>query len=193
MTKKTDNYYILTLTFGHGQTYKSVSKGEWRLLGKFWMGHLMKSTRSQFTWVKMNQTDAGPLLLQFLYRCPHEDLTFNMSSHLPAPCGMNSHVVDRLDESAPITQDHLITHQYDPFNCAIHLIGAAFGIRLNVFVGAVLICNPSLYNPRNTIWIGVIVCNILTLVMGLFEVWAIAWGDEEACLIFTVIMGKGQD
>ena len=103
---------------------------------------------------------------------------------------MTSDSVDKINESMPIIQDHLVPHQYDPIKCAIHLICAAFGIPLNVFVGAVLICNPSLYSARNTIWIGVIFCNILTLVMGLIEVWAIAGGNEEACLIFTVMMGK---
>ena len=78
-----------------------------------------------------------------------------------------------------IVEDDLVPTHFDPVKSAIHLICAAFGIPLNVFVSAALICNPSLYSALNTIWIGVIVSNLITLAMGLNEVLAIAGGMKR--------------
>jgi hypothetical protein len=123
---------------------------------KFRTGHLMKFTRPQFACagrIIWYSTECWPFSLTVplplspwrpykvnVYRLMY---TFNMSSLLPTPCGMNSDSVDKINESTPIIQDHLIPHQYDPIKCAIHLICAAFGIPLNVFVGAVLISRCS--------------------------------------------------
>jgi hypothetical protein len=67
---------------------------------------------------------------------------------------------------------------------------ACVGIPFNLFVGGVLAFNPSLYNVRNAIWLGIIFSNLLTLFTGLLEFLAMVYPSRVNCKVLTVILGK---
>lgn len=123
--------------------------------------------------------------------------------HNPA---MSSHSPDRIDAdwdpSSSVGGQHQQTmaswnqtgyESYPPSldvtRQLIHLACVSLGCPLNATVFGVILRQKRLRNPRNTFWLGIIVCNVLALSNALVEYAAFAQMDFRACKVFRVTAG----
>ena len=80
--------------------------------------------------------------------------------------------------------------ELDSVRSLSHLVLAIIGLPLNLFVGVVIISFRRLRRkPRNILWLGVTIANILTLLTILFELYASYWKNEIACKLFVAMTG----
>jgi hypothetical protein len=75
------------------------------------------------------------------------------------------------------------------FQLIVHTNCIFWGGLINGFVAFVMFTSGRLYNPRNRTWFGLIICNLLTLSMGLTECIVVHWPNQIICYMFSALVG----
>lgn len=88
-------------------------------------------------------------------------------------------LVDDGLQQLPLTSNMLI----------VHLVCICLGIPLNVFVGLVIIRNRRLHNPRNTFWLGSILCHLTALLFALLECLVSRSPSSVPCFMYSTMIG----
>ena len=82
--------------------------------------------------------------------------------------------------------------ELDLFKSICHIVLVSIGVPLNLFIAIVISTFKRLRKkPRNVIWLGVVVCNLLTLLTVLIELLAYHTQNNILCLCYVSIMGVG--
>ena len=82
--------------------------------------------------------------------------------------------------------------ELDLFKSICHIVLVSIGVPLNLFIAIVISTFKRLHKkPRNVIWLGVVVCNLLTLLTVLIELLAYHTQNNILCLCYVSIMGVG--
>ena len=76
------------------------------------------------------------------------------------------------------------------FQLIVHTNCIFWGGLINGFVAFVMLTSGRLYNPRNRTWFGLIICNLLTLFMGLTECIVVHWPNQIICYVFSALVGS---
>lgn len=72
---------------------------------------------------------------------------------------------------------------------AVHFACIGIGFPLNALVACVIFRQRRLRNPRNTFWLGTIVCNLVALTNAIVEYAAFVSQDPLACFLFSSSAG----
>ena len=88
-------------------------------------------------------------------------------------------LVDDGLQQLPLTSNMLI----------VHLVCICLGVPLNVFVGWVIIRNRRLHNPRNTFWLGSILCHLTALLFALLECLVSRSPSSVPCFMYSTMIG----
>ena len=80
--------------------------------------------------------------------------------------------------------------QFDLFKSICHIVLITIGVPLNLFIAVVILTFKRLHKkPRNIVWLGVILSNLLTLLTVLIELLAYHTQNNFLCLCYVSIMG----
>ena len=81
---------------------------------------------------------------------------------------------------------------FSAFLATVQWVIIAIGLPLNILVAWVILRTRKLHNPRNAFWLGNVVCNLVTLLMGAFEATVVTWPQQPLdifCRIYSLLVG----